>query len=442
MFRRTDPASQRYLATPVRRRPSLDFSVTGVVYISMMLFMGLAAINSQANLLFGVFGLMIGVLLVSGIISRLVLRKIAVRRVLPDHSRVGRGVTIQYEITNQKRYWPSLSVVVAELDGVEGFTTQPQCYMLHAAPQMMASVPVLAIPKRRGLHQLDRFQVATSFPFGFVKRAVNASHRDVLLVHPPIAEVDGALLRTCRSADTSGAMMRPRPGGADEFYGVKEYRAGDNPRWIYWRRSARSGTMVSKLMTQVAPPRVLLVVDTHLAARTPEAHAAVERCIAMAASLAIAALDQGLSVGLCTWSNGWAAIAPARGKRHKEELLSVLARAPLNTRHDLSKLVEACQRVWHTGTTPVLFTPRELESDGPGGAGGGMLVIPADSHRARSWFRFDPAIDFHTCMPADQQPGMKGKVDRKQETEDRRQKTEDKSREATRDRTQETEAAN
>jgi hypothetical protein len=50
MFRRTDPASQRYLATPVRRRPSLDFSVTGVVYISMMLFMGLAAINSQANL--------------------------------------------------------------------------------------------------------------------------------------------------------------------------------------------------------------------------------------------------------------------------------------------------------------------------------------------------------------------------------------------------------
>lgn len=406
MFRRTDTASQRFSATPVRRRPSLDFSVTGVVYISMMLFMGLAAINSQANLLFGVFGLMIGVLLVSGIISRLVLRRITVRRVLPDHGRVGRGVTLQYEITNQKRYWPSLSVVVAELDGVEGFTTQPQCYMLHAAPQMTASVPVLAIPKRRGLHQLDRFQVATSFPFGFVKRAVNAGHRDVLLVHPPIGQVDDALLRACRSGDTTGAMMRPRPGGADEFYGVKEYRAGDNPRWIYWRRSARSGTMVSKLMTQVAPPRVLLLVDTFLASRTPEAHADVERCIAMAASLAIAALDQGLSVGLCVWSDGWVTIAPSRGKRHKDELLSVLARTPMNTRQGMSGLIEACQRIWHTGTTPVLFTPTELP-DGPDGSRGGMLVVPTNSYRGRSWFHFDPAIDFQTCMPADQQPGMK-----------------------------------
>ena len=40
----------------------------------MMMFMGLAAMNSQANLLFGVFGLMIGILLVSGVISRIVLR--------------------------------------------------------------------------------------------------------------------------------------------------------------------------------------------------------------------------------------------------------------------------------------------------------------------------------------------------------------------------------
>ena len=54
--------------TPVRRRPSIDFSLTGVVYVAMMLFMGLAAMNSQANLLFGVFGLMIGILLVSGVI--------------------------------------------------------------------------------------------------------------------------------------------------------------------------------------------------------------------------------------------------------------------------------------------------------------------------------------------------------------------------------------
>ena len=56
--------------TPIRRKPTLDFSMTGLVYSAMMLFMGLAAVNTQANLLFGVFGLMVGILLVSGVISK------------------------------------------------------------------------------------------------------------------------------------------------------------------------------------------------------------------------------------------------------------------------------------------------------------------------------------------------------------------------------------
>src|SRR6476620_6676637 len=83
-------------ATAVHMKVSLDFSLTGLVYCSMMMFMGLAAINSQANLLFGVFGLMIGILLISGVISRLVLRKLSVRRVLPENAEVGQTVTITY----------------------------------------------------------------------------------------------------------------------------------------------------------------------------------------------------------------------------------------------------------------------------------------------------------------------------------------------------------
>src|SRR3954447_7197460 len=76
--------------TPVRKRPGLDFSLTGLVYSAMMLFMGLAAVNSQANLLFGVFGLMVGILLVSGVISRVVLKRLTVKRSLPAHGVVGR----------------------------------------------------------------------------------------------------------------------------------------------------------------------------------------------------------------------------------------------------------------------------------------------------------------------------------------------------------------
>ena len=250
--------------TPVRRRPSLDFSLTGLVYCSMMLFMGLAAMNSQANLLFGVFGLMIGILLVSGVISRFVLRHLELNRLLPEHGVVGQTLTTTYEFTNRKRFWPSLSVTVAELDGAEAFMKQPHGYLLHAAPRMTARVPVELIPKRRGLHRFDRHQISTSFPFGFIKRALERRREDHLLIFPALASVDPRLLALMQSAESSGPMMRPRRGGVDEFYGLKEFRTGENPRYIYWKRSARTGTLVSKEMTHVSPPRMLLLVDTYI----------------------------------------------------------------------------------------------------------------------------------------------------------------------------------
>lgn len=386
----------------VRKKPSLDFSMTGLVYCAMMMFMGLAAINSQANLLFGVFGLMVGILLISGIVSRRVMRRIEVRRVLPDHGSVGLPATVTYQITNAKKFWPSLSVTVAELDGVDGFTRQPQAYMLHAAPGTTASVPVELIPRRRGLHRLDRFQISSSFPFGFIKRAMTDARRDVLLAYPPLAQVDRKVLTLCRAAEKTGSSIRPRRGGSDEFYGVKEFRAGDNPRWIYWRRSAHTaatGTLVAKEMTRVAPPRLMLLVDTFLSSRTStEASGAVtpasiERTIAMAASLATAALDQDLAVGVLAWSDGWKTLEPRRGKRHRNDVLSILARLKLNrTQSAASLMLEARNKV-QSGATAVLFTPA---SQSPRD---GALVLSAASAETAAWFRFDPRIDFAACAP-------------------------------------------
>lgn len=379
------------------RKPGVDFSGSGLLYIFMVLFMGLAAINSQANLLFAVFGLMVGVLVVSAMLSGRVLRRLEVRRVLPDYLIVGHTSAVQYEFTNRKRYWPSLSVSVGEMDGASAFTKPPQGYLLHVAPGMSATVPAAVIPVRRGLYLLDRFQLATAFPFGFIKRAIAREQKDTVLIWPAQAQVDGRLLARCLSAEKTGATMRPRRGGADEFYGVKEYRPGENPRWIYWRRSARAGVLVSKEMTQVAPPKLLVVVDTFVAERSADALAAVERTIAMAGSLVGHALDAGMSVGLCGWSGSPLRIEPNRGKQHLREVMAALARLAANEVFDTSSLMDAARRELKTGTTAVLFTPRGGEATLADSARGGWLVISATSKQAEQWFRFDPGVDFSQC---------------------------------------------
>jgi uncharacterized protein (DUF58 family) len=400
IWRRTPPADY---ATPIWRRPSLDFSVTGLVYCAMMLFMGLAALNSQANLLFGVFGLMIGILLISGIISRGVLRKLSLHRVLPEHGVVGQEMSVSYEFRNLKRFWPSFAVTIAEVEGVEAFARQPHGYLLHVAPKSMTTVPVQLIPKRRGLHAMGRYQLSTSFPFGFIKRAIDRRQDDRFLVFPPLAQVDPKLLAMCRSAESSGSSMRPRRGGSDEFYGLKEYRNGENPRWIYWRRSARTGTLVAREMTHVSPPRLLILLDTHADDRSGELPAIVERCIAMSASLVNAALETGLPVGLMVWNDGWQSIAPSRGKRQRLDLLSILARLPRNGEHDLQELLDASHAEQKSGTTLVLVTPRDVQLGLQDTARGSMLVIAPNNPQTEKWFHFPANVDFAHAMPPDQQ---------------------------------------
>ena len=367
-----------------------------MIYSCLMVFMGIAAINTQASLLFGVFGLMIGVLLVSGLISWMLLKRLDVRRLLPDQAIVGQPVVIHYAIKNRKRIWPTLSMTISELDA-QGFVRQPHAYLLHVANQQSATVSCEVIPKRRGPHAFDRYQLSTSFPFGFIKRAAERALPDTLLIFPAIAQVDRQLLSRFKSAESIGQNVRPKVGGQDEFYGLKPYREGESPRMIHWKRSARTGVLVSRLMTQESPPRLVIVVDTFNVDGKDSTVARIERSIAQAASLVEAACESNLSVGLVCRGEHWVSVKPNRGKRHKRELLTILAKLPTNRAWDTDSIIEHASTMNDSHVTTVLFTIGGISSSR--NVSTNAFVIGAESADAARWFTFDKSIDFANMAP-------------------------------------------
>src|SRR4051794_25585746 len=99
---RPKPAAPR-----ARKRAAIDFSLAGLLFSCVMLLLGLAAIHHTINLLYGVFGLMVGILLVAWAMSKWVLKRLTVHRVLPDHAVVGVPTDVEYRFDNAKRFWPS-----------------------------------------------------------------------------------------------------------------------------------------------------------------------------------------------------------------------------------------------------------------------------------------------------------------------------------------------
>ena len=65
-------------------------------------------------------------------------------------------------------------------------------------------------------------------------------------------------------------------------------------------------------------------------------------------------------------------------------------------------MIQQGQELVSQDVTTVLITPGAAHSTTGGRMRGGMVVVAVKSEQARSWFQFDPAIDFSRCIPAEQ----------------------------------------
>ena len=74
----------------------------------------------------------------------------------------------------------------------------------------------------------------------------------------------------------------------------------------------------------------------------------------------------------------------------------------------LDRLLDSAKPAIEQGTSVVLFTPQNVELGLGERIRGGLVVVSVDSPAAKSWFKFDPAINFHLCVPPEQEAGIVG----------------------------------
>ena len=67
----------------------LTFTRDGKVFVLISLGVGFAAVNTGNNLLFLVLGMMLGMIIVSGILSEITLRNVTVTRRIPGRVEAG-----------------------------------------------------------------------------------------------------------------------------------------------------------------------------------------------------------------------------------------------------------------------------------------------------------------------------------------------------------------
>ena len=274
----------------------LKFTREGKFFVGITLGVGFAAINTANNLLYLLLGMLLALIVVSGVMSELSLRELTVVRRLPLRAQVGRPHLVEIEIFNHKGRVPSYAIEVEDLRA--GQPADKRCFFLKISPKSAQVAAYRRTPTRRGRDLHVGFRIATRFPFGLFEKSREVPSEGELVIYPAVDPVTLSPAQVGRSPGGNAPMGR---GHGEDFLGLRLMRPGEDPRDIHWRKSASVGQAVLRERSREARPDVALSLDVLRPADAgDEWHLAFERRIRDIASRAVAHLKRGDRVVVST----------------------------------------------------------------------------------------------------------------------------------------------
>jgi len=247
--------SLRWIAYQIDYRLTRD----GIIYLSAVFILILAAVNTGNNLLFLILACLLAGILISGVLSRIVLTGIELKFDLPEHIFAEQPVLAEVELRNDKPAWPSFSIRVI------GGTKKSPAEIL-ARPVFFPYVPRMSAARqkvelrfpRRGVYRQDSFGIRTRFPFGFFEKTRQVDSNLEIAVYPRVEPTEQfyevlPLL--------TGEMASHFRGRGHELHSLRDYLNTDSARFVDWKVTAKTGRLVVREFAREDERRSLLVLD-------------------------------------------------------------------------------------------------------------------------------------------------------------------------------------
>ena len=311
--------ARRVAAGRVREALQYELTREGMAYLGVALVIGIAALNTGNNLLFIILAAMLAAIVVSGVASAAVLRRLDLDIMVPRNAFAAKPVNVRVELHNPRFMVPAFSIKVhtptdkkkktpgwewqktefvfpkrskwfrlpdytlrrkTPLPRQAKVLTRP-VYFTFIGPRQTASAEVELIFPRRGLYSQDSFRVATRFPFSFLIKSRKVSLERELLVYPALLPSDDLLDVLPMITGEFVSYLR---GRGSELYLIREYTPHDPARYLDWKATAKTGELKVREFSREDERRLRVVFDNPEPGRvTP---AAYEKAVSMAATLA------------------------------------------------------------------------------------------------------------------------------------------------------------
>lgn len=244
-----------------------------------------------------------------------------VRTIRPERVHIGATATNVLEVANLNRYC-GIVEIEDQVSTTAGLSLRAGPFFANERAVVAYQLPTA----KRGRLTVGPARVTISDPLGLAAATVAGGQATDFLVYPQLVEL--APVAFTPGGQTRGAasdsLTLQRLG--DDFYALRDYTIGDDPRRIHWRSTARLGRPMVREDENPRAHRVALLLDTRTAAYDADPDR-FEVAVSAAASIAAACARRHDRVRLVTTTEG----VVVGGDRHHDltTVLDYLARVQL-----------------------------------------------------------------------------------------------------------------
>ncbi len=281
----------------------------GRTFLVVTVGVGLGALNTGNNLLYLVLGMMLSMIVVSGVLSERVLKNLRIRRIGADAAFAGEPFAFRWALSRERGAGFALLISEAH-SGLEGAGE-----LAHLPPGAEVVVRAELVARHRGPYRLAAVKVTTLFPLGLFAKSRLLELPGTLLVQP--RRVPAAAGDRSPAGGAAGEASDPRrSNGTGDVLGLAPLREGEDARRIHWRRSAALGQLLR--LDREHEERRTFVLEISDAGRPEQVDRRCEQLAARARTL----LAQGHEVGLHTPDMK---LRPAAGPGQERRILQALS---------------------------------------------------------------------------------------------------------------------
>lgn len=233
-------------------------TASGMLLIFIGLTIGLAAYNTENNILFAALSLLIASLILSGIVCWVNFLSARWRLETSSTFRVGEEGTATVVVENARQRFP-LHCLSFSLES-EAVEDEKRVYLKESLnPGESTQLLWRFKPTRRMKASISVRDVVSSFPFGFLTKYIAGECEALVTVWPKrVAYVPS---RNPGSVGSLQGRSSKKKGHSGELIGLRQYQRGDAQRDIHWKVSAKQGRLIVKQNASETQAIFRVVID-------------------------------------------------------------------------------------------------------------------------------------------------------------------------------------